>query len=91
MWLERVRAHQLAVSKRALQNALFTPVLQDAQEKAKMKRWRNCFRKKEKPVEYWDCSHLSLTLLPKEVFKHRDTITKLIMNANCIKDVPRVR
>ncbi len=50
----------------------------------------SCFRKKEKPVEYWDCSRLGLTLLPKEVFKHRATITNLNMNGNYIKDVPRV-
>lgn len=51
-----------------------------------------CFGKqsKEAPVDYWDCSRLGLTDLPKEVYKYRGTLLSLFLNKNHIKDLPRV-
>lgn len=52
-----------------------------------------CFgtkQSKEAPVDYWDCSRLGLTDLPKEVYKYRGTLLSLYLNKNHIKDLPRV-
>ena len=54
-----------------------------------------CFggRKREvrRPFDYWDCSNLGLSDLPKEVLYHRRTLRQLTLATNNIKDVPKVR
>ena len=42
-------------------------------------------------VDYWDCSGLGLSDLPKEVIQHRRTLRQLTLSCNNIKDVPKVR
>lgn len=46
-----------------------------------------CFRKKQ-VIEYWDCSHLHLSDLPREVLKYRPTLTTLYMGSNNIRELP---
>lgn len=41
-------------------------------------------------VDYWDCSNLGLTDLPKEVLQYRRTLRQLTLTCNNIKDVPKV-
>ena len=41
-------------------------------------------------IETWDCSHMSLTDLPREVLEHRATLRQLNLSSNAIRDVPRV-
>jgi Leucine-rich repeat (LRR) protein len=52
-----------------------------------------CFggRKREvrRPFDYWDCSNLGLSDLPKEVLYHRRTLRQLTLATNNIKDVPK--
>lgn len=55
------------------------------------KKLLRLFRKKPKVVDYWDCSHLHLTELPREVLEHRHTLKSLYMSTNSIRDFPRVR
>ena len=54
-----------------------------------------CFggRKREvrRSFDYWDCSNLGLSDLPKEVLYHRRTLRQLTLATNNIKDVPKVR
>ena len=54
-----------------------------------------CFggRNKREPrraFDYWDCSNLGLTDLPKEVLHHRRTLKQLTLTCNNIRDVPKV-
>ena len=41
-------------------------------------------------VDSWDCSHMCLSDLPREVWEHRATLRKLNMSSNAVKDIPKV-
>lgn len=55
------------------------------------KKLLRLFRRKPKVIDFWDCSHLHLNELPREVLEHRHTLRALYINMNSIRDFPRVR
>lgn len=55
-----------------------------------MSKWLCFGRRKPVVIETWDCSHMSLTDLPPEVWDHRATLRQLNLSCNSIKDIPKV-
>lgn len=55
------------------------------------KKLLRLFRRKPKIIDFWDCSNLHLSELPREVLEHRHTLRSLYINTNSIRDFPRVR
>ncbi len=55
------------------------------------KKLLRLFRRKPKVIDFWDCSHLHLSELPREVLEHRHTLRALYISTNSIRDFPRVR
>lgn len=60
-------------------------------EQLKMSKFlRKLGLKKPVVIDYWDCSKLNLYDLPKEVFRHRQTLKSLYISNNNIRDIPKV-
>ena len=50
----------------------------------------SCLRKPEEEVHVLDYSHSNLDYLPSEVFHYERTLEELYVNANGIRELPRV-
>ena len=48
--------------------------------------WRACNRQ----VEYIDKRHCNLTSVPEDVLRHTRTLEELLLDANQIRELPRV-
>lgn len=48
-------------------------------------------RESRRVVDYWDCSNLGLSDVPREVLHYRKTIRQLNLSSNNFKDLPKVR
>lgn len=49
-----------------------------------------CFREKEEEISVLDYRHCSLKEVPKDIFNYERTLEELFVDANQIKELPRV-